>query len=447
MIDVTETIQKANESIASGNYVPADVLKITNYYDNVKLLVKINPFFYDKSCLFWVWNKEEFKWEMADQTDVLLMIDKELRFGGQLITNKIKGNYLEAFKQVGRQSIPKEFPRDWLQFKDKFYDLKTKQIFPATPEYLCCNPIPHELGNSVQTPVMDQLFAEWVGEEFVSTLYEIIAYCCINDYPIHRLFCLVGGGRNGKSQYQKIIQNFIGAENTCSTELDLLIENRFESAKLFKKLVCTLGETNFGVISRTSLLKKLTGGDLIGFEFKNKNPFDDYNYAKIIINSNSLPSSLDTSDGFYRRWLIIEFPNEFQEGKDIINTIPQVEYNNLARKSALLLTKLINTGTFTNEGTIEERKKRYIMASNPLPYFISMYCERGVDLYVKSSELYNAYVQYLNARKKRKVTRKEFFSMLEDEGLFQTKTTRDSVTDRYIECINLLPEWKILIFQ
>ena len=44
-------------------------------------------------------------------------------------------------------------------------------------------------------------------------------------------------------------------------------------------------------------------------------------FAKIIINSNSLPNSLDTSDGFYRRWLIVNFPNEFPEGRDIIATI------------------------------------------------------------------------------------------------------------------------------
>lgn len=32
-----------------------------------------------------------------------------------------------------------------------------------------------------------------------------------------------------------------------------------------------MGETNFNEMSETSILKKLTGGDLIGFEYKNKN--------------------------------------------------------------------------------------------------------------------------------------------------------------------------------
>ena len=87
-----------------------------------------------------------------------------------------------------------------------------------------------------------------------------------------------------------------------------MLDSRFESFKLYKKLVCTMGETNFNVLNKTSLLKKLTGQDLIGFEFKNKKPFDDYNYAKIMIASNSLPVSSDTSEGFYRRWMILDFP-------------------------------------------------------------------------------------------------------------------------------------------
>jgi len=87
----------------------------------------------------------------------------------------------------------------------------------------------------------------------------------------------------------------------------------------------------------------LTGGDKIGFEKKNKDPFDDYNYAKMIIASNSLPISQDTSDGFYRRWLIVDFPNEFEEGIDILGTIPEQEYNNLALKITKIVTGFVKS--------------------------------------------------------------------------------------------------------
>ena len=38
---------------------PLPVLKIDNYLDNVKTFHNINPFFYDKNEIFWLWNKNK----------------------------------------------------------------------------------------------------------------------------------------------------------------------------------------------------------------------------------------------------------------------------------------------------------------------------------------------------------------------------------------------------
>ena len=131
-----------------------------------------------------------------------------------------------------------------------------------------------------------------------------------------------------------------------------------------------MGETNFSELKRTSLLKKLTGGDLIGFEYKNKNPFEDHNYAKIVIATNTLPITTDKTLGFYRRWQIIDFPNRFSEQKDILADIPDEEYECLALKCISILKELLETHKFTGEGEIEERTKQYEDKSNPLGKFI-----------------------------------------------------------------------------
>ncbi len=43
----------------------------------------------------------------------------------------------------------------------------------------------------METPTIDKIFEEWVGEEYVKTLYQIIAYCLLPDYPMNRLFCFI----------------------------------------------------------------------------------------------------------------------------------------------------------------------------------------------------------------------------------------------------------------
>ena len=133
------------------------------------------------------------------------------------------------------------------------------------------NPIPWEVSGDPRTPRIDEIFEEWVGKDHIQTLYEIIAYCLLPDYPINRLFCFIGAGMNGKSCFLNLLRKFIGKDNICSTELDTLLSSRFEVTRLHKKLACMLGETNFNEMSKTSIIKKLTGRDTIGFEYKNKN--------------------------------------------------------------------------------------------------------------------------------------------------------------------------------
>jgi len=426
--------------------VNLSLLRVYNFLENVKMFRQNQPFFYDRTGIFWFWNSTEFKWEIQDETDIMIALEKQLDFNGQTVSNQIKNQYMEAFRRIGRQNIPQEAPKKWIQFKDKAYSLNSGSIYQVTPDYFFTNPIPWDLGGNEETPHLDKLFTDWVGEEYKQTLYEVLAYCCYTDYPIQLLFCLYGSGRNGKSSFQKILTNFIGKKNISSTELDTLLVSRFETFKLYRKLVCTMGETNFGMLNKTSLLKKLVGGDVIGFEKKNKDPFDDFNYAKIIISSNSLPSSNDTSDGFYRRWMIIKFENEFPEGKDVTYSIPEEEYNNLALKCTKILKKLLDKGSFDKQGDIEKRKMDFILASNPLPLFLKSCCYKDDDGFVSYSELYTAYTTYLRKNKKRKVKMIEFKSALEDEGFWverESKKIRDEFkSGRWINGLCLKSNWK-----
>lgn len=416
----TQTIKKTT----SKEIIPFFANKIQlaeNYHE-------IQPYFYDKNKLWWFWNKEKSKYELTDETDLLIQINKSSPYNTVKSTEKVE--IIEALKQVGRTKIPAEPKKEWLQFGDIIYDINTDHEFEATPEYLFTNPIPWTPGTKEDTPTIDKLFREWVGESNEEQLYELIAYCCYRAYPIQLLFCLWGNGRNGKTQYMKILNKFIGQTNITSSELDTLTENRFESFKLYKKLVCTIGETNFGVLSKSSLIKKLVGGDMIGFEKKNKDPFDDYNYAKIIISSNSLPSTQDTSDGFYRRWLIIDFPNEFAEtGKEVWEQVPDEEYYALSAKVKGILKDLLVKGVFSNQGSINDRKAKFISVSNPLSLFIKEFCVADEEEMILYNQLYTEYLKYLAFHKRRRVKMKEFKAALEDEGFYVEKGSKKTGLD------------------
>jgi len=399
---------------------------LTDMNIQTKEYAKRQPFFYDRSKIWWLWNKDKFCWEVVDETDILNMIADST--GADTISPGKKQKILNALKQNGRKMIPKPIKRNWIQFKDKIIDLKTNKSFNANPEYFVTNPIPWEITNDFETPTINKIFEEWVGKEYVQTLYEILAYCLIPDYPIHRIFCFIGGGMNGKSKFLELLRKFIGQSNVCSTELDILISSRFEITRLHKKLVCQMGETNFNEMNKTSTLKKLSGGDLIGFEYKNKDPFEEVNYAKILISTNNLPTTTDKTIGFYRRWLIIDFPNRFSEAKNILSDIPDKEYVALTRKCFIILQDLLDSRKFHNEGSVEARMKRYEEKSNPLEKFWNDAIIKNYDGYIFKYKFKETLEQFCKDNNFRELTDRAIAKFMRDKEIDEKKVQAEWFT-------------------
>ena len=395
-----------------------------DYLDMAKQFVKVQPLYFDEAKLWWFWNFKEFKWQMLDEVAIMNIVDEIVNVKGSF-TPTTKSQIIECLKRIARLNEPLPTKETWIQFKDKIIDIETDEEIEPDQKYFVTNPIPWKIGETEDTPTINKLFTEWVEEGYVKSLYEMVAFCMIPTYFLHRIFCLVGSGRNGKSKYLGIIKNFIGHENCTSSELDIIIGSRFEGAKLYKKLVCMMGETNFSEIQKTSLLKKLTGEDLVGVEFKQKTPFDFVNYAKIFIATNTLPVTRDKTLGYYSRWFIVDFPNKFPETRDVLKEIPKVEYENLAKKCVIILKNLWIKRRFAEEGDYEERVKKYEEKSNPLAMFIKEKCFINVNEKMPFWAFYDEFKLFLEQRGYRIQSKKEVGMNLDDEGY---ETRRDNVT-------------------
>lgn len=411
------TTRKEAESKAlemAGLKEPEEIFK---QQGQVKFYIKEQPIYYDDNDLWWVWNKEEYKWELTNEVNILNRIEEIT--GEDIISPKNRTLILNSLKQECRKTKPKEIDSHWIQFKDRIFDVKTGKEFEASPDYFVINPIPYKMhnGNYELTPNMDRIFEEWVGKEYVKTLYEIIAYCLLPNYPLNRLFCFIGSGMNGKSCFLNLLQKFLGKNNCCATELDVLLHSRFEVSRLHKKLLCVMGETNFNEMSQTSMLKKLTGGDLIGFEYKNKPHFHDCNYAKIIIATNSLPTTTDKTLGFYRRWLIIDFPNQFSEQKDILADIPEEEYECLALKCTHILYDLLKKRRFDNEGSVEERMKKFEKKSDFLQHFVEEFVEENINGYITKADFRKKFAEWCVENRHRQMAENTLSKKLKEKGI------------------------------
>lgn len=388
----------------------------------VRTFLQTNPVYYDDNGLWWAWNGNVMAWEKVDETTIVGRFEATAESCVDLAKSAFQTLILSRMRIDGRKKRPHLPNGHEVQFGTKIYDVRNGEAKEPTPSYFFVNVLPWEAGANDDTPTINRLFAEWVGPENVQKLVELCAFCCLPDYPIQVIFALVGGGNNGKTTFLNFLKKFVGERNTVAARLDALVQSggRFESAVLYRKLVCTMGETNVGLVRNTSYLKDLSGGDDVTFEFKGKTPFTAKNYAKIVISSNSLPMTTDKTRGYLRRWLIIDFPNNFdgKEKRYPLDEIPEAEWGAFSTRCLNVLKDLLKRGSFVGEGSIEERMKRYEDASNPVMAYLRDHFDETPDYAVSYpfSRFCAEYKAYCELNKRRVSSAIEVGRVLRAEG-------------------------------
>jgi len=337
--------------------------------------------------------------------------------GIEIINSKNRTEIINCLKQKGRLNTPKPIEKSWVQFKNKIYDIKTGKDFEATSEYFVTNPIPWKVGENEETPTIDKYFEEWVGEKYKDNLYEFLAYNVSTDKFMQRIFAFCGGGSNGKGTFIKLNYKFLGDENCVSSEIKSLSEDKFEPAVIYKKLLCVMGEVSHGDLKNTNQIKKIAGEDKISFQYKGKTPFTATNTATCVCLTNSLPATPDKSLGFYRKWCIVDFPNQFSEiKKDLIESIPEIEFENLAKKCLSILKRLYETRKFSHEGNFEERMQRYEERSNPVMRYLEKYYDEEVGGCISIREFANSCNEHLKKNHLRILSAIQIGKIIREEG-------------------------------
>jgi hypothetical protein len=126
-------------------------------------------------------------------------------------------------------------------------------------------------------------------------------------------------------------------------------------------------------------------------------------------------------------FLYFKSRKKLTKDKTIIETIElpirlswDKEYKQLSRKCVNILKNLLATSKFTNEGTYEERQKRYEARSSPINDFIKEYCTIDVNGKTEFFKLYKEYVSFCNARNLRVPTKTGVSRLLTAKGFEET---------------------------
>jgi|SRR5471030_190478 len=143
-----------------------------------------------------------------------------------------------------------------------------------------------------------QLLQEWTGY----LLTPIIKY--------QVMLWLYGGGQNGKSVITHIIRWLLGIENVSAIPLTQL-SGTFIGAELDGKLANIVDEIATNALMQEDEIKKIVSGDPLLVQRKQKDPYFLYPTARIMVTTNTLPPSKDSTYGLDRRLMLLTFNRTF----------------------------------------------------------------------------------------------------------------------------------------
>ncbi|MEM4976937.1 MAG: phage/plasmid primase, P4 family [Desulfurococcaceae archaeon] len=390
---------------------------------------------------------------------------------------KIKRRTQTAWEPAKHKLLFKDKTFDWDKFKE-CGDLRSSLVEPSPETYVehripwrvnvelwenhrvnLEKYIPPKTAEDIITifktvsPKSYSAFMSWVKKEEESEddakpkvvlLLEVIGYTLYpHDYPYNKAVLLVGEGSNGKSTYLKLIKTILGERNVSSVNLKDLDTryNKFAAAELYGKLANISTEPVKGLKIDMTQFKQLTGEDLVRFERKFKDGFAGHNYAKMIFSANELPEVTEDTYAFWRRWIVIEFPNTFEPDPEFFKrTFTPEEVEGIILCSLHAFRLVLQRNEFTTIGA-KDPKEEWMSRSNPVYKVVKKMLEDGLvelnkngwvvkeDLY----ELYKAYVNKLNEEEDDDLTpvsKKKFTEEL--EKLFPIKRAETRVRGKHL---------------
>ncbi len=334
-------------------------------------------------------------------------------------------------------------------------NIRTRELTEHTPQKIFFNKLPVTYDPDADCPNVLNHFRNILNsDEEVKVMMELFGYLLLKEYKIEKAVMFVGFGRNGKSKTIELMKRFIGAENCASLPLRALHEESFSLSELFGKMANLAADLSKTDLQETGMIKSLIGRDTIQAKRKYLRDLNFVNYAKMIFAANELPKIFDTTDGFWTKWVLIEFPYKFvtqeqydsasEEDRkmwkimdpDIIEKLTEEEeLSGLLNYALDGLDRLLAHKDFSYTKSTNEVKDMWIRKSDSFTAFCYDHIEECSDSTISKKDLRKYYHKYNKKHKLGGCSDKAIKVTL--ESMFGVSESQNNNWDRIWEGIKL----------
>jgi len=288
---------------------------------------------------------------------------------------------------------------------------------------------------------------EWAEDDRADALQEYVGYCLhVGEIPIHRALLLVGTGANGKGTFLSVVRSLLGRENTSSIELQTLANERDAVADFYGSLANIDDDLSARKLGQgLGMFKKLVGGDRVRARHLYEDGFEFDATGKHLYAANEVPdvNVPDDDEAFWRRWLLVEFPNHYPPSERDPSLRDELTTDDVL--SGVLnwaidgRKRLLDQGHFTNEDHYAQGKReRWQAWGESVDQFISECVDRDPDAdRLTTKDAHRRYAAWCRANGLDPVGQRKFTNTLMQEDVGYGRYRFDRAADRGYTALGL----------
>lgn len=262
--------------------------------------------------------------------------------------------------------------------------------------------------------VLPDKSAQMVLAEFVAS-----SFLSPKVLKIEKALILFGAGANGKSVVFEVLSEVLGKNNISHYSLSSLCDEKgYHRAELTGKRINWA--TEISTRMNTAVFKALASREPIEARRPHCNAFIQEEIPPLVFNTNVLPRDVEQNTGFFRRFLIIRFPNSIPPEKRnprLAQEIIETELPGVLNWLLVGLSRLIAQKGLTHSDSIEYALNEFRKTSCSVSLFIEDIGMQPSTVKTESlKEVFKSYRNFCNENGLIAVSVKTFSERLGEYG-------------------------------
>jgi putative DNA primase/helicase len=367
--EIESLLNEKKKKIKQKHYVVSIITELLKVAENSKWnLCQCYDYVYVYNGAYWKQlNKEDLKYflgEVAVRFGYPEIDAKHHLFKDELLKQFITQAHLPA-PEHDRELILINLQNGTFEFTGSKWNLKA-----FDPKDFLTYQLPFSYKKDASCPIFNNYLEKVLPDIESRMILQEFSGFIFTKLNLEKCLILTGSGANGKSVFFNVLTALIGKENTLTYPMGLF-NHEYNRAKLTNVLLNYSSEK--GTDLNVETFKALVSGEPLQAREPYGKSFSINNKVKFIMNCNELPKETESTEAYFRRYIIIPFEVRISEAErdiDLADKIIASELDGVFNWLLIGLERLVSNKKFTESEKVNNALAEFKKQADNVALFI-----------------------------------------------------------------------------